>query len=119
MKAAVAEKIGELCSGGGTLLPKEDGTSAQQTDPASLTVLVAMGFCGGTWDHVSFPCRVVIPQAGLSDYISPPSGVMAFYNALSCPKEITFVQGATHFDFPSNPLQTAHRASNSPQKNQP
>ena len=62
MKAAVAEKIGELCSGGGTLLPKEDGTSAQQTDPASLTVLVAMGFCGGTWDHVSFPCRVVIPR---------------------------------------------------------
>ena len=64
-------------------------------------------------------CRVVIPQAGLSDYISPPSGVMAFYNTLSCPKEITFVQGATHFDFPSNPLQTAHRASNSPRKDQP
>ena len=27
-----------------------------------LTVLVAMGFCGGAWDHVSFPCRVVIPR---------------------------------------------------------
>ena len=21
-----------------------------------------MGFCGGAWDHVSFPCRVVIPR---------------------------------------------------------
>ncbi|MBQ2312035.1 MAG: DUF1638 domain-containing protein, partial [Firmicutes bacterium] len=31
-------------------------------DPADLTVLVAMGFCGGSWDHVSFPCRVVIPR---------------------------------------------------------
>ena len=26
------------------------------------TVLVAMGFCGGVWDHVSFPRRVVIPR---------------------------------------------------------
>ena len=46
-------------------------------------------------------CRVCIPQAGLGDYISPPSGVMAFYNALSCEKSATFIQGATHFDFPS------------------
>lgn len=27
------------------------------------TVLVAMAFCGGVWDHVSFPRRVVIPRA--------------------------------------------------------
>ena len=27
-----------------------------------LTVLVAMGFCGGAWDHVSFPCRIVVPR---------------------------------------------------------
>ena len=26
------------------------------------TVLVAMGFCGGAWDHVSFERRVVIPR---------------------------------------------------------
>lgn len=26
------------------------------------TVLVAMGFCGGAWDHVSFDKRVVIPR---------------------------------------------------------
>ena len=55
-------------------------------------------------------CRVVVPQAGLGDYVCPPSGVMAFYNALACPKEITFVQGATHFSFPAEPAQTAHRS---------
>ncbi len=26
------------------------------------TVLVSMGFCGGTWDHISFDRRVVIPR---------------------------------------------------------
>lgn len=26
------------------------------------TILVAMGFCGGVWDHVSFTKRVVIPR---------------------------------------------------------
>ena len=26
------------------------------------TVLVAMGFCGGAWDHVSFSRRIVIPR---------------------------------------------------------
>ena len=26
------------------------------------TVLVAMGFCGGTWDNVTFPFRIVIPR---------------------------------------------------------
>ena len=26
------------------------------------TVLVAMAFCGGTWDHVSFDKRIVIPR---------------------------------------------------------
>lgn len=52
-------------------------------------------------------CRVVIPQAGLGDYISPPSGVMAFYNALRCPKEATFIQGAMHFTLPPEPWQVS------------
>ena len=26
------------------------------------TLLVAMGFCGGSWDQVAAPCRVVIPR---------------------------------------------------------
>lgn len=51
-------------------------------------------------------CRVEILFAGLGDYICPPSGVMAFYNRLSCPKRATFVQCATHGYFPHSPLQT-------------
>lgn len=43
-------------------------------------------------------CRVEIPEAGLGDYVSPPSGVMAFYNALRCPKRAEFIQGMEHFD---------------------
>jgi len=50
MKAAIKEKISQLFS------------SPAALDPADTTILVAMGFCGGTWDHVSFPCRVVIPR---------------------------------------------------------
>lgn len=57
--------------------------------------------------RISATCRVVVPQVGLGDYISPPSGVMAFYNALACPKEITFVQGAMHFTLPPEPRQTS------------
>lgn len=31
--------------------------------PAGMnTVLVAMGFCGGSWDGVSAPCRIVLPR---------------------------------------------------------
>lgn len=52
-------------------------------------------------------CRVEIPQAGLGDYISPPFGVMAFYNALACPKKATFIQGAMHFTLPPKPWQTS------------
>lgn len=47
-------------------------------------------------------CTANIRWAGLGDYICPPSGVMAFYNALRCPKNIAFVQGATHGYYPSD-----------------
>ena len=60
-------------------------------------------------------CRVAVPEAGLGDYVCPPSGVMAFYNALACPKEIAFVQGATHLpEFPVDPPQVSRRASEIP-----
>lgn len=52
-------------------------------------------------------CRTDIHWAGLGDYICPPSGVMAFYNSLTCPKSIKFVQGATHFLLPDSPTQTS------------
>lgn len=43
-------------------LPASD-PKAFREEFSDITILVAMGFCGGTWDHVSFPCRVVIPRA--------------------------------------------------------
>ena len=52
-------------------------------------------------------CRANITWAGLGDYICPPSGVMAFYNNLACPKNITFLQGAMHTFHPSKPWQTS------------
>jgi len=41
-------------------------------------------------------CKVTVVRAGLGDYTCPPSGVAAFYNNLSCPKDIVWVQGSTH-----------------------
>lgn len=41
-------------------------------------------------------CRVEVPRAGLGDYTCPPSGVAVYYNNLTCPKKITWVQGSQH-----------------------
>ena len=54
-------------------------------------------------------CRANITWAGLGDYICPPSGVMAFYNVLACPKNITFIQGAQHGYIPPKPWQAGER----------
>lgn len=43
-------------------------------------------------------CRVSVTMAGLGDYICPPTGVMAFYNALQTGKTITFFQNTRHGD---------------------
>ena len=48
-------------------------------------------------------CRANVAWAGIGDYTCPPSGVAAFYNNLSCPKNIAFIQGATHSLIPPNP----------------
>ncbi|MBO4620246.1 MAG: acetylxylan esterase [Victivallales bacterium] len=45
-------------------------------------------------------CTLKIHNAGLGDYVCPPSGVAAFYNNLRCPKEIVWVQGTTHGFWP-------------------
>lgn len=51
------------------------------------------------FDTVNFAmmvnCKIEI-YAGLGDYTCPPSGIMSMYNALSCEKTMTFVQGRTH-----------------------
>ena len=62
MKAAIAEKISQLFSGPDAPDASEAPDAPASLDPADTTILVAMGFCGGTWDHVSFPCRVVVPR---------------------------------------------------------
>ena len=41
-------------------------------------------------------CRVVISRVGMGDYISAPSGISLFYNALSCPKRCAWLQGSQH-----------------------
>ena len=52
-------------------------------------------------------CHANISWAGLGDYICPPSGVMAFYNNLTCLKNITFIQGAMHTFHPPKPWKTS------------
>lgn len=59
-------------------------------------------------------CRVTIGYAGMGDYISPPSGVGAFYNALHGPKRITWVQGGEHSWCPSWPGQQKTTWTNEP-----
>ena len=41
-------------------------------------------------------CPVTISQAGLGDYISPPSSIAVLYNSLRCPKSVVWKQGWTH-----------------------
>ena len=48
-------------------------------------------------------CSVKIVRAGLGDYTCPPMGVAAFYNNLSCPKSIVWMQGSTHGYVPPEP----------------
>ncbi len=49
-----------------------------------------------TVSHAQFvKCPVKI-DAGLGDYVCPPSGVMALYNSFKTLKSITFTQAATH-----------------------
>ena len=50
-------------------------------------------------------CNLRIPRAGLGDYICPPTGVMAFYNNLKCPKSATFFQNSQHCYVVPNPRQ--------------
>lgn len=52
-------------------------------------------------------CRVNIVRAGLGDYTCPPAGVAAFYNNLSCPKSVVWVQGSTHGYEPPDPQKVS------------
>ncbi|MBR3965977.1 MAG: acetylxylan esterase [Clostridia bacterium] len=53
----------------------------------------------GYFDSASFASRIkckVSISAGLGDPLCPPAGVAAMYNALNCPKSLTFGQNQTH-----------------------
>ena len=50
-------------------------------------------------------CPVEITRAGLGDYTCPPSGLAAYYNAISAPKSILWVQGSRHGYIPPDPNQ--------------
>jgi len=45
-------------------------------------------------------CKVVISRVGMGDYISTPSGISVFYNALTCPKSCAWLQGSQHNSVP-------------------
>lgn len=53
----------------------------------------------GYYDTVNFARRIKCPvqvEAGLSDWICPPSGVWCLYNALKTPKYMKMFQGRNH-----------------------
>lgn len=47
-------------------------------------------------------CKLEITRIGLGDYVCPPSGVAAQYNAANCPKKASWVQNSTHMYVPAD-----------------
>lgn len=47
-------------------------------------------------------CKLEISRIGLGDYVCPPSGVAAQYNAANCPKKAHWVQNSTHMYVPAD-----------------
>ena len=60
--------------------------------------------------HIPKTCLLNITRAGLGDYVCPPSGLAALYNAATCPKRISWVQSSTHSFVPSEPEKTEFKA---------
>ena len=79
------------CDIGGTELGRNRGTWYVKWAPG----LGYYDLCGMA-PLIPKSCRLVVTMAGLGDYICPPTGVMAFYNGVTAPKEMTFVQNAQH-----------------------
>lgn len=76
-----------LCDLGGETVGRIDGWQPEFTD--------ALGY----YDAVSFAKRVKCETrlgAGLGDYVAPPSGACALYNAITSNVSIEFTQGMTH-----------------------
>ena len=58
------------------------------------TVLVSMGFCGGSWEDVEVPCRVVLPR--LNDCRRPDYRAVVQADADWLGASLGYVPGGTH-----------------------
>ncbi len=52
--------------------------------------------------YIPKTCLLNIDRIGLGDYVCPPSGLAAQYNAATCPKKAVWVQNSTHMNVPPN-----------------
>lgn len=50
-------------------------------------------------------CKLEINRAGLGDYVCPPSGLAAQYNAADCAKRIVWMQNSSHMYVPPRSIQ--------------
>ncbi len=71
-------------------IEKEKRMRGWRPDPS-----VAMNYYDTGLAASYLKCPVYI-EAGLGDYVCPPSGQMAMYNAIKAPKLLRFVQNQTH-----------------------
>lgn len=46
--------------------------------------------------RIPVSCRLIVPRAGLGDYVCPPMGLAKMWNNARCPKKIVWVQGSQH-----------------------
>jgi len=73
-----------------------------------------IGYCSNMdyFDCTSFAnyvkCDVEIPRCGLGDYVCPPSGIIATYNAIKGNKRIKFYQNSTHGYIPDKDVQIVY-----------
>lgn len=50
--------------------------------------------------HIPATCKLEITRLGLGDYVCPPPGTAAQYNAANCPKSAVWMQNSTHMSAP-------------------
>lgn len=64
----------------------------------------ALNYYDAVFHAKRIKCPILIPRAGLGDYICPPSGLAVLYNNIaSKDKKIKWFQGSTHGFVPQNP----------------
>ena len=87
-----------FCDLGGIALGRVESTFRPQPAPGL-----------AYFDTVNFAKRVRAPveiEAGLTDWVCPPSGVWVLYNNLNCPAKLTMFQGLDHGGYPAYDQRT-------------